>query len=88
MSGFDLDPIGAGSLELTKEEAIQIVKSGYLNYESTTARVTFLNSGYDYVYDWYTKRDHRRVVYHMHVKTDERSFNIAFYPHNGRYDEE
>ena len=88
MSIFNWDHVGAGSFDLTKEEALQIVKNDYESYASSPVRVKFLNTKHDDVYDPYTDQDYRRLVYRMAVDTEDRSFNIFFYPHSGFFDEE
>lgn len=88
LSIFDWDHVGAGSFDLTKEEALQIVKNEYASYASSPVRVTFLNTKYADVYDPYTDQDYRRLVYRMLVETEEGSFNTFFYPHSGLFDQE
>lgn len=88
LSIFDWDHVGAGSFDLTKEEALQIVKNEYASYASSPVRVTFLNTKYADVYDPYTDQDYRRLMYRMQVETEEGSFNTFFYPHSGLFDQE
>lgn len=89
LADHDLRPLGADSFDLTKEEALQIVKKNYQLLESPSADVTFLNIKYDDVPDWYTEQSYRRTVYEIRVNTEEKSFKVVFYPHNGSfYDEQ
>lgn len=88
LSGYDWKHVGAGSFDLTKEEALQIAKKDYERHEIPPVRVTFLDTKYDSVYDWYTEKDYRRLVYRMRVDTGGESFNIIFYPHSGFFDQE
>lgn len=89
LSSYDFRLLGEESFDLTKEEAVQIVEKNYRLFESASADVSFLDTAYEHVNDWYTKQDYRRLVYRMQVDTGDRSFNIIFYPHNGLfYDQE
>ena len=85
LSGYDFQFLREESFDLTKEEAVQIAKNNYRLFESNTADVTFLDTKYEYVNDWYTQQDYRRLVYRMQVDTEERTFNIVFYLHNGSF---
>ena len=80
---YDTEPIGAGGFNLTKEEALQIVVDAY-----DAISVMFLDSEYEYEYDWYTDREYRRLVYYMYVETEEGDAIVYFYPHSGFFDEE
>ena len=88
LSGYDWKPVGAGSFDLTKKEALKIVKNDYERYEASSVRVTFLGSKYEYQYDRYTNQDYRRLVYRMHVDAGKENINILFYPHSGFFDRE
>lgn len=88
LSDHDWENLGAGSFNLTKEEALQIVKNNYTRYETGPVHVTYLRTSYEDRYDWYTDREYRREVYELSVQTGDGHYNVSFYPHNGFFDED
>lgn len=85
---YDWQHIGAGSLNFTKEEAIQLVIADYQHLSSSLPKVAFLGSHEENIKDWATNKSYKRLVYRMNVKTDTESFNVYFYSHNGFFDRE
>ena len=85
LAGYEWQPLGAGNFNLTKEEALRLVKKEYLFQEAAPIEVTFLDSGTDNVFDWYTNKEYPRLVYRIHVDTGTRNFNVVYYPHNGSH---
>lgn len=85
LAEYNQIPLKEKSFNITREEALQIVKQDYLNWESSNVKVAITGSGYENIKDWYTGRTYSREYYTMRVNTAERNFVVQFYTHNGGY---
>jgi len=84
LADYEYEPLGAGSLALTKEEAIKIIKNDYKKWQSISVNVRYVGSSSENYYDWYTDRSYRRVVYKFDVTGSNVKDRVLFYPHSGQ----
>ena len=82
LAAYDFENIGAGSFELTEDEATNILLKDFKQFHSKVM-INYQKTTTEKVNDWYTKKAYDRLVYHFIAHTDKGNFPVKFYPHNG-----
>lgn len=85
LADYGTEILGAGSFEISREEALEIVRAHYEKYVSPQTTVTFVDQSSKLVWDWYTKDSFLRLVYRFQVHAGSDVEIVYFQSHDGLF---